>query len=136
MGATYTKVYGRGEHGLPADIPEEIVSQLKRGDIPLGKIITAAGKRFAVAVMSDAEGRPDSKFGQFIKIGKLVYYLKPVDILGGAGRSRNARVKAQPVLYPEEGLHSKWSAPRKRSEKISVDGNAPVNFLTENIDAN
>jgi hypothetical protein len=67
------------------------------------------------------------------------YYLlpQPSTVTGGArGKSRSSklRIETTPVLYPEEGLHSKWRSHKTSSgKKISVDGDAPVNFLTENI---
>lgn len=137
MGAAYTKIGGAEEIKTHTgeSIPAEMLAKLMAGNIPIGEILTYGGKKYMIGKIANELDKPDSKSARLFKFGKMIYYVKPVDIVGG-GRSKNkstGRVKQQPVLYPEEGLHSKWSSPRKRTEKISVDGNPPINFLTENI---
>lgn len=117
MGAGYTKM---SAGSLPTDLA-------------VGRAVTLDGRAFTVAEIGPATGAP-LPYEHFYKSEDKIYYLKSAENKsGGAGKKSAPRVKAQPVLYPEEGLHSKWSSPRKRTEKISVDGKAPVNFLSENI---
>lgn len=105
------------------------------GDLDIGNVVTISGTFFKVIGKNNVEeGANDSHLHYYLS-NNQVYYLTPIKNGGGKSKQPRARIKQEPVLYPEEGLHSKWSSPRKRSEKISVDGQAPVNFLTENIDA-
>jgi hypothetical protein len=65
-----------------------------------------------------------------------IIYLDRVKV-GGARKSRknmSLRVEQEPVLYPDAGIKSTWTTPRHTTAAISVDGVAPVNFLTENIE--
>lgn len=146
MGAAYTKIGSTEDIKTHTgeNIPAEMLAKLMTGRIPIGEILTYGGKKYTIRKIASELDKPDSKFARLFKFGKAIYYVTPIDVLGGdesveggaAIRSKgkpSTRVKAQPVLYPEEGLHSKWSSPRKRTEKISVDGKAPVNFLAENI---
>jgi len=102
------------------------------GSLAVNKTVTIDSAKFIVVGSSSVKDGARGDFEHIYVDGETVYYLRPIKS-GGAAKKSRARIKPQPVLYPEEGLHSKWSAPRKRSEKISVDGRAPVNFLTENL---
>jgi len=106
-----------------------------KGLLGVGNIVSISGIQFKVVGENAATEGANCEHGHYYLTDNKVYYLKPIKSGGGKVKQPRARLKQTPVLYPEEGLHSKWSSPRKRSEKISVDGQAPVNFLTENIGA-